>query len=159
MDSAELETGEGFQTAIAFPVEVPPRSLQGIQRKLPIAANPSSFSVEEAQSCILRDHLPGQLLEPLVHQPEPTRRDDLFPVSGYQSRSLTLEAGSEVVMNGFRPLLRRLEIGGGMNVQANDLCLRPFRDKTTLEEVAKEVVVAVAILIQSASEKPPVLEA
>ncbi|MBA3405535.1 MAG: hypothetical protein H0U13_12765, partial [Gemmatimonadaceae bacterium] len=77
---------------------------------------------------------------------------------GDQAGGLALEAGAQVVMDRFRPLLGGLEIGGGVDVKADDLRVRAFRNEPPLEELAEQVVVAIPLLIQTIGEEASVLQ-
>ena len=61
-------------------------------------------------------------------------------------------------MDGFRPLFGGLEIRGGVDVKADNLRVRAFRNKPPLEELAEQVVVAIPLLIQTIGEEASVLQ-
>jgi len=62
------------------------------------------------------------------------------------------------VVDGFRPLFGGLEIRGGVDVKADNLRVRAFRDEPPLQELAEQVVVAIPLLIQTIGEEAPVFE-
>ncbi len=156
--AAEFQTGKSFKTAVTLTCKVAARPLYGVKRTLPLSTNPSRFTIQKAESGISIDHFRGQSLEPFVDKSESTGRNDVLTVLRDQTSGLALKSGSEVVMDRLGPLLGGLEVGGGVNVQPYDLGLRPLHVEATLKEVPEEVVIAIAMLVQSVREQPTVLQ-
>ena len=100
----------------------------------------------------------GSSLKPLVDKPESAVRDNVLAILRDETSGLALEAGTQIVMDGLGPLLSRLEVGRGMNVETDDLRLGALARQASLEELAEEVVVPVSLLVESVREEAPMLE-
>ena len=105
--------------------------------------------MEEGEARVVMDSLGRELLEPLVDQTQPTFSDHFFAVFRDESRSLPLQPGLQVVVNGLRPLERGLVVRRRVDVKADNLGLGPFGDQATLQEVPEKAVVSVSLLLVS----------
>ena len=84
---------------------------------------PARFTEEKAESRVLPDRLFRELPKPLVDKPQSAARDNVLAILGDEASGLAMEAGTEIVMDGLGPLLSRLEVGCGVNVETDDLRL------------------------------------